>query len=210
MDSKQQAASSSKVAKQAALGFVKRTLERYHQFEDAGKSCFNEPLFKDMFLAASSQRLPTVSSHATSHDASEMIDKGTWLDDARTIPPRESSHETKSNIVDSTDTCSNCCEYTTNIDPGQLMAFLTAMSDRQPVSIITDQNRAIQAAISQRTLPLFFKKYEKALESWIEKEIEADFETICTTPVLRTPSPMETGYQSLYKKNSFEVSGRAS
>ncbi|KAF1892414.1 hypothetical protein Lal_00010879 [Lupinus albus] len=47
--------SSSKVAKQAALGFVKRTLERCHQFEDAGKSCFNEPLFKDMLLAASSQ-----------------------------------------------------------------------------------------------------------------------------------------------------------
>jgi multisubunit Na+/H+ antiporter MnhG subunit len=46
---------SSKVAKQAALGFVKRTLERYHQFEDTGKSCFNEPLFKDMFFAASSQ-----------------------------------------------------------------------------------------------------------------------------------------------------------
>ncbi|CAI8589798.1 unnamed protein product [Vicia faba] len=47
---------SSKVAKQAALGFVKRTLERYHQFEDTGKSCFNELLFKDMFFAASSQR----------------------------------------------------------------------------------------------------------------------------------------------------------
>ncbi|KAE9608149.1 hypothetical protein Lalb_Chr08g0232421 [Lupinus albus] len=46
---------SSKMAKQAALGFVKRTLKRCHQFEDTGKSCFNEPLFKDMFLAASSQ-----------------------------------------------------------------------------------------------------------------------------------------------------------
>lgn len=92
---------SSKVAKQAALGFVKRTLDRYHQFEDTGKSCFNEPLFKDMFLTASSQRLPTASSHAlptqrlptesshaTSHVASEMIDKGTWLADAQTIPPR--------------------------------------------------------------------------------------------------------------------------
>ncbi|KAK7328983.1 hypothetical protein VNO77_23125 [Canavalia gladiata] len=44
-----------KMAKQAALGFVKRTLERCHQFEDTGNSCFNEPLFKDMFLAASSQ-----------------------------------------------------------------------------------------------------------------------------------------------------------
>lgn len=40
--------------------------------------------------------------------------------------------------------------------------------------------------IQQRTLPLFFKQYEKALESWIEKEIEVDFETICTMPVLRT------------------------
>ncbi|XP_027330390.1 uncharacterized protein LOC113846392 isoform X2 [Abrus precatorius] len=45
--------SSNKMAKQAALGFVKRTLERCHQFEDTGKSCFSEPLFKDMFLAAS-------------------------------------------------------------------------------------------------------------------------------------------------------------
>ncbi|XP_027359948.1 uncharacterized protein LOC113868500 isoform X2 [Abrus precatorius] len=46
---------SNKVAKQAALGFVKRTLERCHQFEDTGKTCFNEPLFKDMFFAAASQ-----------------------------------------------------------------------------------------------------------------------------------------------------------
>ncbi|XP_004513449.1 uncharacterized protein [Cicer arietinum] len=46
---------SSKMAKQAALGFVKRTLERCRQFEDTGKSCFNEPSFKDMFFAASSQ-----------------------------------------------------------------------------------------------------------------------------------------------------------
>ncbi|XP_006597826.1 uncharacterized protein [Glycine max] len=46
---------SNKIAKQAALGFVKRTLERCRQFEDMGKSCFNEPLYKDMFLAASSQ-----------------------------------------------------------------------------------------------------------------------------------------------------------
>ncbi|XP_047171004.1 uncharacterized protein LOC124839283 isoform X2 [Vigna umbellata] len=46
---------SNKMAKQAALGFVKRTLERCQQFEDTGKSCFSEPLYKDMFLAASSQ-----------------------------------------------------------------------------------------------------------------------------------------------------------
>ncbi|XP_028074315.1 uncharacterized protein LOC114276688 isoform X2 [Camellia sinensis] len=41
----------SKMAKQAALAFVKRTLERCQQFEDTGKSCFCEPLFRDMFLS---------------------------------------------------------------------------------------------------------------------------------------------------------------
>ncbi|XP_050270171.1 uncharacterized protein LOC126714184 isoform X1 [Quercus robur] len=46
--------SSNKVAKHAAMAFVKRTLERCHQFEDTGKSCFSEPLFKDMFLSRSS------------------------------------------------------------------------------------------------------------------------------------------------------------
>ncbi|XP_052199332.1 uncharacterized protein LOC127806225 isoform X3 [Diospyros lotus] len=40
---------SSKMAKQAALAFVKRTLERCQKFEDTGKSCFSEPLFRDMF-----------------------------------------------------------------------------------------------------------------------------------------------------------------
>lgn len=48
------------MAKQAALGFVKRTLERCHQFEETGKSCFSDPLFKDMFLAESSK--PHLSS----------------------------------------------------------------------------------------------------------------------------------------------------
>lgn len=42
------------MAKQAALAFVKRTLERCHKFEDTGKSCFSEPLFKDLFLSGSS------------------------------------------------------------------------------------------------------------------------------------------------------------
>lgn len=42
------------MAKQAALAFVKRTLERCHKFEETGKSCFSEPLFRDMFLSRSS------------------------------------------------------------------------------------------------------------------------------------------------------------
>lgn len=55
----------------------------------------------------------------------------------------------------------------------------------------------------QTTLPMFFRQYERALENWFEKEIEADFETICTTPVLRTPSPMEKQAASLYTRKIF-------
>ena len=36
------------------MGFVRRTLQRCHHFEDTGKSCFSETLFKDMFLSRSS------------------------------------------------------------------------------------------------------------------------------------------------------------
>lgn len=42
---------SGKMAKQAALDFVKRTLDRCHEFEVTGKSCFSEPLFRGMFLS---------------------------------------------------------------------------------------------------------------------------------------------------------------
>ncbi|XP_058761531.1 uncharacterized protein LOC131634897 isoform X2 [Vicia villosa] len=52
-------------------------------------------------LAPPTQRLPAASSHATSHVAAEMIDKGTWLADAQTIPSRESSHEIRNNIAGS-------------------------------------------------------------------------------------------------------------
>lgn len=37
------------MAKQAALDFVKRTLNRCNEFQRTGKSCFSEPLFKKMF-----------------------------------------------------------------------------------------------------------------------------------------------------------------
>ncbi|XP_057968447.1 uncharacterized protein LOC131157978 [Malania oleifera] len=53
--------SSGKMAKQAALAFVKRTLERCKKFEDTGKSCFSEPIFGDMFLSGSSHLLDTQS-----------------------------------------------------------------------------------------------------------------------------------------------------
>ncbi|CAN4099517.1 unnamed protein product [Withania somnifera] len=46
---------SGKMAKQAALTLVKRTLDRCIEFEETGKSCFREPLYKDMFLSAISR-----------------------------------------------------------------------------------------------------------------------------------------------------------
>ncbi|TYI70658.1 hypothetical protein E1A91_D08G237100v1 [Gossypium mustelinum] len=55
----------------------------------------------------------------------------------------------------------------------------------------------------QTTLPIFFRQYELAIENWFEREIEADFDTICTTPVLRTPSPMEKQAADLYTRKIF-------
>ncbi|KAG5064535.1 hypothetical protein AAZX31_02G256700 [Glycine max] len=55
----------------------------------------------------------------------------------------------------------------------------------------------------QTTLPLFFRQYEQALECWFEKELESDYETICTTPVLKTPSPMEKQAANLYTRKIF-------
>ncbi|KAK7385859.1 hypothetical protein VNO78_31783 [Psophocarpus tetragonolobus] len=55
----------------------------------------------------------------------------------------------------------------------------------------------------QTTLPIFFRQYEQAMESWFEKELESDYETICTTPVLKTPSPMEKQAANLYTRKIF-------
>ncbi|XP_020680414.1 uncharacterized protein LOC110098045 isoform X1 [Dendrobium catenatum] len=43
-----------KFAKHAALAFIKRTLTRCKKFEETGISCFHEPVFRDIFLSASS------------------------------------------------------------------------------------------------------------------------------------------------------------
>jgi hypothetical protein len=50
---------------------------------------------------------------------------------------------------------------------------------------------------------LFFKQYELALEHSLEKEIEAAYDTICTAPVLKTPSPMELQAANIYTKEVF-------
>ncbi|MCI21012.1 protein FAR1-RELATED SEQUENCE 3-like, partial [Trifolium medium] len=50
---------------------------------------------------------------------------------------------------------------------------------------------------------MFFRQYELALERGFEKEIESDFETISTTAVLKTPSPMENQVAKLYTQKIF-------
>ncbi|RDX79174.1 Protein FAR1-RELATED SEQUENCE 5, partial [Mucuna pruriens] len=53
------------------------------------------------------------------------------------------------------------------------------------------------------TLQLFVKQYEKALESRYEKEVKADYDTINTTPILKTPSPMEKQMAGVYTRRLF-------
>ncbi|KAL5568727.1 hypothetical protein UlMin_025302 [Ulmus minor] len=76
--------------------------------------------------------------------------------------------------------------------------FFAALSSNQGVSSFFDGY-----VNQQTTIPLFFKQYERALDHSLEKEIEADYDTICTTPVLKTPSPMEQQAANLYTKKVF-------
>lgn len=76
--------------------------------------------------------------------------------------------------------------------------FFAALSSNQGVGSFFDGY-----VNQQTTIPLFFKQYERSLENWLEKEIEADYDTICTTPVLKTPSPMEQQAANLYTKKVF-------
>ncbi|XP_064953129.1 uncharacterized protein LOC135606188 isoform X3 [Musa acuminata AAA Group] len=41
-----------KVSKQLALAFAKRTIARCHRFEETGRSCFSEPALRDVILSA--------------------------------------------------------------------------------------------------------------------------------------------------------------
>ncbi|KAL8506712.1 hypothetical protein ACS0TY_017563 [Phlomoides rotata] len=48
------------------------------------------------------------------------------------------------------------------------------------------------------TIQLLIKQYEKVVLSWQEKELKDDSDTSNTTPVLKTPSPMEKQAANLY------------
>lgn len=53
------------------------------------------------------------------------------------------------------------------------------------------------------TLQQFVKQYEKALESRYEKEVKADYDTMNTAPILKTPSPMEKQAAGAYTTKLF-------
>ncbi|KAJ8765114.1 hypothetical protein K2173_010600 [Erythroxylum novogranatense] len=53
------------------------------------------------------------------------------------------------------------------------------------------------------TPQMLIKQYEKALANWHERELKADYETGNTTPILKTPSPMEKQAANLYTRRIF-------
>ncbi|KAJ4963861.1 hypothetical protein NE237_023800 [Protea cynaroides] len=53
------------------------------------------------------------------------------------------------------------------------------------------------------TIQVLIKQYEKAMASRHEKEVKADYDTINTAPVLKTPSPMEKLAANFYTRRIF-------
>ncbi|KAF8013267.1 hypothetical protein BT93_I1195 [Corymbia citriodora subsp. variegata] len=53
------------------------------------------------------------------------------------------------------------------------------------------------------TMQMLIKQYEKALANWHEKELKADYDTTNTSPVLKTPSPMEKQAAGLFTRRIF-------
>lgn len=72
----------------------------------------------------------------------------------------------------------------------------------------TDSSEAISTFFdgyvnAATTIQSLIKQYEKAVTSWHEKELKADFDTTNTMPVLKTPSPMEKQAANLYTRRAF-------
>lgn len=54
------------------------------------------------------------------------------------------------------------------------------------------------------TIQMLIRQYEKATVSWHEMELKADYDSTNTTPVLKTPSPMEKQAANLYTRRIFK------
>ncbi|VVB09574.1 unnamed protein product [Arabis nemorensis] len=53
------------------------------------------------------------------------------------------------------------------------------------------------------TMQMLIKQYEKAIDSWREKELKADYEAANSSPIMKTPSPMEKQAASIYTRAAF-------
>ncbi|XP_056169552.1 protein FAR1-RELATED SEQUENCE 9 isoform X2 [Syzygium oleosum] len=53
------------------------------------------------------------------------------------------------------------------------------------------------------TIQMLIKQCEKAVANWHEKELKADYDTTNTSPVLKTPSPMEKQAARLFTRRIF-------
>ncbi|KAI3447171.1 hypothetical protein Pfo_003836 [Paulownia fortunei] len=67
---------SGKMAKQSALAFVKRALERYQEFDATGKSCFDAPLYREMFLSGVSRLMDGISLNCITDNVSDKLHFG--------------------------------------------------------------------------------------------------------------------------------------
>ncbi|KAH0654328.1 hypothetical protein KY289_032006 [Solanum tuberosum] len=78
--------------------------------------------------------------------------------------------------------------------------FGDILSDQDNDAKNTFFNGYVDASTS---IQLLIKQYEKALTIWHEKELKADLDSTITTPVLKTPSPMEKQAANLYTRKVF-------
>ncbi|KAF5727098.1 hypothetical protein HS088_TW22G00785 [Tripterygium wilfordii] len=81
---------------------------------------------------------------------------------------------------------------------GTFFGELSAKDDSGGLNLFFDGH--VNAAT---TLQMLMKQYEKAVSSWHEKELKADYDTANDTPVLKTPSPMEKQAADLYTRRIF-------
>ncbi|KAL0410459.1 UNVERIFIED_CONTAM: hypothetical protein Slati_3635600 [Sesamum latifolium] len=109
---------SGKMAKQAALAFVKRALERYQEFEVTGRSCFGDPLYRDMFLSGVSRLFDGQPLNSSSDNESGKHQFGTpgCSVEVRTSAPAGTQQSPTST---NQDTYSSEALLSGNLDSGQ-------------------------------------------------------------------------------------------
>ncbi|KAK4396886.1 hypothetical protein Sango_1525200 [Sesamum angolense] len=109
---------SGKMAKQAALAFVKRALERYQEFEVTGRSCFDDPLYRDMFLSGVSRLFDGQPLNSSSDNESGKLQHGTpgCSVEVRTSAPAGTQQSPTST---NQDTYSSEALLSANLDSGQ-------------------------------------------------------------------------------------------